>query len=102
MTGLMRKDLLVLRKQLRTYLIFLVIYGALSVAGLFPLAAVAAMIQILMVMLPISAFSFDEIARWDRYAAALPGAYSSRPEAVLPLVLTSFSTGVRPSPGVST
>ena len=73
MTGLMRKDLLVLRKQLRTYLIFLVIYGALSVAGLFPLAAVAAMIQILMVMLPISAFSFDEIARWDRYAAALPG-----------------------------
>ena len=64
MTGLMRKDLLVLRKQLRTYLIFLVIYGALSVAGLFPLAAVAAMIQILMVMLPISAFSFDEIARW--------------------------------------
>ena len=73
MTGLMRKDLLVLRKQLRTYLIFLVIYGALSVAGLFPLAAVAAVIQILMVMLPISAFSFDEIARWDRYAAALPG-----------------------------
>ena len=38
----------------------------------------------------------------SRHAAALPGAYSSRPEAVLPLVLTSFSTGVRPSPGVST
>ena len=73
MTGLIWKDLLVLRRQLRTYLIFLVAYGALAVAGLFPLAAVTAVIQILLVMLPISAFSFDELARWDRYAAALPG-----------------------------
>ena len=73
MTGLIWKDLLVLRRQLRTYLIFLVAYGALAVAGLFPLAAVTAVIQILLIMLPVSAFSFDELARWDRYAAALPG-----------------------------
>ena len=72
MTGLMLKDLLVMRKTLKTYALFLAFYAALAAAGALPLAAVTAMVQIIIMMLPIAAFSYDELAKWDRYVLTLP------------------------------
>ena len=72
MTGLIWKDLLVLRKTIRTYVLFLALYSLLAVFDIFPLSTVTAVTELIIMMLPLSAFSYDEYAKWDRYAAALP------------------------------
>ena len=72
MIGLVWKDFLVMRRTMRSYILFLIFYALLAVMGMFDLAIVTAMIQVIMLMLPIGAFSYDEHARWDRYAPALP------------------------------
>ena len=72
MTGLILKDFLVMRKTLKTYTLFLIFYAALAALGALPLATVTAMVQIILIMLPISAFSYDEFAKWDRYVLTLP------------------------------
>ena len=72
MIGLVLKDLLVLRKTLRSYLLFLGLYALLAIMGMFDLSIVTAMIQVMLMMLPIGAFSYDEYAKWDRYALSLP------------------------------
>ena len=72
MTGLVLKDMLVMRKTLKTYVLFLAFYLLLAVIGLFPISTITAVTQIIIMMLPLSAFSFDELAKWDRYAIALP------------------------------
>ena len=72
MTGLLLKDALVLKKSLNTYLLLLAVYAVLTVTGLFSISFVAAFLEVIAMMLPMSAFAFDEQAHWDRYAAALP------------------------------
>ena len=72
MTGLILKDLLVMRKTVRSYLIFLLLYALLAVFDIFPLSTVTAVTELIIMMLPLSAFSYDDLAKWDRYAAALP------------------------------
>ncbi len=72
MTGLILKDILVMRKTLKTYFLFLVFYAAMALFGVFPLNFVVGFIQVIVMMLPISAFAYDERAKWDRFAMALP------------------------------
>ena len=72
MTGLILKDILVMRKTLRTYVLFLLFYAALAMMGLFSLSVVTAMVEVIMMMLPIGAFSYDEQAKWDKYAFTMP------------------------------
>ena len=72
MTGLVWKDILVMRKTLKTYVLFLGFYLLLAVLGMFELSFVTAMVNVIVMMLPIGAFSYDEIAKWDRYAMTLP------------------------------
>ena len=72
MTGLILKDALVLKKSLKSYLLLLAVYAVLTVPGLFSISFVAAFLEVIAMMLPMSAFAFDEQAHWDRYAAALP------------------------------
>ena len=72
MTGLIWKDILVMRKTIRTYVLFLALYSLLAVFDIFPLSTVTAVTELIIMMLPLSAFSYDEYAKWDRYAAALP------------------------------
>lgn len=71
MTGLVYKDLIVLKKQLRYYLVFLVIYGGMTVAGMGP-GILGAVICIVGMILPMSSIAYDEQARWDKYAASTP------------------------------
>lgn len=72
MTGLVWKDLLVARKTLKSYAIFLLLYLALAVMGAFEFSFVIAMINVMVMMLPIGAFAYDEQAKWDKYAMSLP------------------------------
>ena len=72
MTGLMVKDFLVMRKSIKTYILFLAFYFVMAALGIFPISFITAMVQIIIMMLPLSAFSYDELSKWDRYAFSLP------------------------------
>lgn len=72
MTGLMVKDFLVMRKSIKTYILFLAFYFVMAALGIFPISFITAMVQIIIMMLPLSAFSYDEMSKWDRYAFSLP------------------------------
>lgn len=72
MTGLIVKDFLVMRKSIKTYILFLAFYFVMTALRLFPISFVTAMVQIIIMMLPLSAFSYDELSKWDRYAFSLP------------------------------
>ena len=73
MMGMVYKDCLLLRKQLSYYLIFFVLYTGLAAAGIFPPFVLPGLVVFIGLMLPMSSFAYDEQARWDKYAAALPG-----------------------------
>lgn len=72
MTGLIVKDFLILRKTLKSYLLIIGLYAALSALGMFSISFVAAFISVMVMVLPISAFAYDEQAGWDRCAMSLP------------------------------
>lgn len=72
MTGLMVKDFLVMRKSIKTYILFLAFYFVMTALELLPISFVTSMVQLIIMMLPLSAFSYDELAKWDRYAFSLP------------------------------
>ena len=72
MCGLIWKDFLVLRKNLRLYVLFLLGYLGMALLGIFDLTFVTTFCSVILMILPISAFSYDEFARWDRYARTLP------------------------------
>ena len=72
MTGLIVKDFLVMRKSIKTYILFLLFYFVMAALGIFPISFITAMVQIIIMMLPLSAFSYDELSKWDRYAFSLP------------------------------
>ena len=72
MTGLILKDLLVLRKALKTYLLFLIFYFVLALLDLFSISFITAFVQVIVMILPMSSFAYDDLAKWDRYAMTLP------------------------------
>lgn len=72
MIGMVYKDFLVLRKQISYYLVFLVIYAGLVIAGVFGPAILPAIVVVIGMMLPMSSISYDDMARWDKYAASTP------------------------------
>lgn len=72
MSGLLWKDILVSRKNLKFYIYFLLAYFALAVLGIFEITFVTTFSTIILMMVPVSAFSFDEAAKWDRFCRSLP------------------------------
>lgn len=75
MKALILKDLLVLRKVSRIYLVLFVVYFILSFylwdesgSGNFAIGFVTVMCA----MLPITALSYDERSHWDKYALTMP------------------------------
>ena len=71
MSGLILKDLLVLRKQGKSYLLIIGIYMVLAFVGVFDYSILSTMMVVLTMMLPMATFSYDELARWDKFAAAM-------------------------------
>ena len=72
MIGLVKKDILVARKTMRAYALFLLFYFGLAVMGMFNISFVATFACVLVMMMPMAAFSYDEQAKWDRYAMSMP------------------------------
>lgn len=72
MTGLIMKDFLVMRKGMKSYLLMIVIYVVLAWLGVFNYSFVTTFVQVMLMVLPISAFVYDEQSKWDRYAMSLP------------------------------
>ena len=72
MSGLVFKDLMILRKQGKAYLLILGVYAALALAGVFDYSIISSMMVVLLMMMPMATFSYDDLARWDKYAASMP------------------------------
>ena len=72
MRGLIVKDMLIMRKNLRTYAVFMGFYLIMSALDLFSISFTTAIIQIIVMMLSMGSFSYDEMSKWDRYAFSLP------------------------------
>lgn len=72
MIGLMKKDILVAQKTIRAYILFLLFYFGMAVMGMFSITFVTSFLSVLVMLLPMSAFAYDEQARWDRYAMSMP------------------------------
>lgn len=73
MIGFVKKDWYILRKQMRTYAMILVVYALLSISGAWGSNLIAAMVALVTLMCPLTAFAFDQATRWDAYACSLPG-----------------------------
>ena len=72
MIGLVYKDCVTLKKQLTTLLMFLVVYGALTVTGVFDVSILGVLVAVMGMTIPMSSVALDDAARWDRYAVATP------------------------------
>ncbi len=71
MTGLVLKDILNLKKNFRTLILITIFYiGIFRLSG--DAAFLSGMILFIFVMQFITSFSYDDIAKWDRYALSLP------------------------------
>jgi len=76
MIGLILKDFLNLRKQMKIYLILIIFYLAIGMVSGNP-AMLSSMMAIVAFMIPITALSYDERSKWDRYALTMPLSRSS-------------------------
>ncbi len=72
MKGLVMKEFLVMKKGVKSYAILLGFYLALSLMGVFSSSMFVSMMAVILLMIPVAVFSYDEQAKWDRYAVALP------------------------------
>lgn len=71
MKGLLLKDLLNLKKQwviVGALIIFYALLALQSGSG----AMLGGVLAVLAAMMPVTAFSFDEKAKWDKYALSMP------------------------------
>lgn len=72
MTGLILKDLLILRKTLRSYPFMLIVYVGIAFTGVWSADIVGVLLVVMVVMLPMNVFAYDKQAKWDTYGLALP------------------------------
>ncbi len=72
MIGLVYKDFLLMRKQILYMLFLAAVYSFLTVTGTFGPYILSAFVTILGLIYPMNAFSYDDLARWDKFAAATP------------------------------
>ena len=70
MMGLLRKDLLILKSYWKTYAMLLALYDIFAFWG--NPSFFTTILSVMLFVLPLSSFSADELARWDRFAVALP------------------------------
>ena len=72
MTGLIVKDLLCLRKTINIYALFAVGFLALCVAVDFPTSSMASFLSVMVMVLPMTALTYDRAAKWEVYGLAVP------------------------------
>lgn len=70
--GLVRKDIYLVLGMGKYYLAMLLLFGVLSLTGVYNLSFYASICTMLVVTLPFSVFAYDEQAGWDKYAVSTP------------------------------
>jgi ABC-type transport system involved in multi-copper enzyme maturation permease subunit len=72
MIGLLLKDIYTMRQYVKTLLFMLVFFAVISAGLDNPATFFEGFIILMSMMLTISSFSYDDLAKWDRYALTLP------------------------------
>lgn len=72
MTGFILKDILCLRKVLRSYVLILAVYALMVAAGVWSVSVLVGFLSLMVTMLPFTCFNVDHAAKWDTYGLALP------------------------------
>ena len=72
MSGLILKDLLILRKSLRSYLFILAIYAGIAFSGVWSADIVGVLMVVVVMIVPMNTFAYNKQAKWDTYGLALP------------------------------
>lgn len=72
MTGLILKDILVMRKSLKTYILLMLFYLIMAVTGTLSVSFSLSFMEVILLVLPLSAFAYDELSHWDKAVFALP------------------------------
>lgn len=72
MTGLILKDVLILRKTLRSYLFMMIVYAAIAFTGVWTADIVGVLMVVTVTLLPMNVFAYDKQCQWDTYGLALP------------------------------
>lgn len=77
MKGLIIKDILNLKKQIKTVFFIILIYAGFSLTSSndysnMQSSFISGIIILLSITVSISSFSYDEYSKWDKYAASLP------------------------------
>ncbi|MEG1072754.1 MAG: ABC-2 transporter permease [Oscillospiraceae bacterium] len=72
MKGLILKDFYLIKTQSKFLLVFALVYGALCLSGTMEPSFVSGLALMLTVSLSVSTFSYDDLAHWEKYAAATP------------------------------
>lgn len=69
MLGLIKKDLLIIRSNLKILIILFFVYGVMALRGEMDLSFV---LSFMSVMIMMSTFSYDTYNKWDAYVCSLP------------------------------
>lgn len=72
MIGLLLKDIYMMRQYMKTLLFMLIFFAVISAGLDNPATFFEGFIILMSMMLTISSFSYDDLAKWDRYALTLP------------------------------
>ncbi len=72
MKGFVYKDLRLLGNLWKTYAMILGIFLLLTVTGVYEPTFFLTMTAMLLCMYPATSFSYDELAKWDRFAITVP------------------------------
>lgn len=96
MLGLIKKDFLMMRGNLRFLLVILVVFCIVSFTGNGNYSFIPSFISVMLLM---STFSYDEYNQWDLYAITLPGGrknviYAKYVSSVLLILLCSVLSSV--------
>lgn len=93
MLGLIKKDLLMIKSNIKTLFIILVVYGVMAYQGQMDLSFI---LPFMSVMIMISTFSYDAYNKWDAYACCLPNGRknSVRAKYIATLLLIIITTAI--------
>ncbi len=73
MMGLVLKDLYVMKSMGRSYLLMFGVFAVMTLMGMYDgISFVSFLMVMMLIMMPINTFAYDEQAKWDRFAAATP------------------------------
>ena len=103
MSGLILKDFLILRKTLRSYLLFVAVYSAVASSGFWSASFMGGFIIMMLAILPMNVFAYDKQAKWDTYGLALPVSRTKTVAAryLTVLVLTAVSVALSAALGAA-